>query len=300
MRRTLPPLFLLLLASPAVAQPAATLDRAIAAHDRVMGGVENYALTQRVTGHRHDEETTTYFEREGGDVLAYAAAVRTPNGWEAPGGAGIGQFERGALLRALRGHVRAADAEAVNGEETVAVTAEGFGALAQGIGGVPDAGDMEIEAATLYFGADDHLLRRVSMTGTALFDGPPFPIAIDVVYSDFRTVGEMRHPFRTTISTWGMEGAIPAEERDRMRMEFEDGRAQRERLLRELEEAHGQADTPEEQREIAEMLEQLRQPSSAELALAAEMRELEAMLGGAAMETVVEVADLQVNAGRPD
>lgn len=237
-----------------------------------MQGVENYTVTQQVMG----TETTTYFEREeGGDALSYTMYLQTPMGLQdsehGPSGAAV----QGEMLRAMRSRARDAGSEVVNGEQTVAVAVDDFGALVQGFADVPEAEDMEIETATFYFGADDHLVRRITMEGTAQHDGRPAPIEIDMVYSDFRTVGGLRHPFHTTMSVRGMEGTISPEEREQARRQLEEARRQMEQM-------------PAQQRQMMERM------------MGDQLSQLEEMLGGEGLEMEVVVTDLKVNAGRPD
>lgn len=264
-------LALLLAAPPLAAQPAA-LERALATYERMMAGVENYTLTQEVMGF----ETTTYFERDGADPLVYRAYVRTPDGWEAvQDDAHDGLAAQAALFRAMRERARNAGTATVNGERAHAVRVEGFDGLERYLPSAPDAEDFTVEAATFYFGADDHLVRRVTMEGTSRHEGRPVPVEVDVTFSDFRAVGGMRHPFRTAIAVKGMEAALSAEERAQARAQLEEARRQ-------------MAAMPAAQREMMGRV------------LGDQLERLEAMLAGDGMAIETVVTALRVNEGRPD
>jgi hypothetical protein len=268
----------LLLVAPAEAQPTAAqiLDRAVAAYEGMMAGVENYTLTQEVMGFT----VTTYFQRVPG-TTEYEAYLVTPDGLEREDDdtAGSGAPPPVEMLRAMRARAEAVGSETIGGVRTHGVRIEDFGTLAEQYGAIPPTGEeaasMEMDTATFYFGADDGLTRRAVIEGTVQEDGPPTPMRIEMTFEDYRTVGGMRYPFQTTMKLSGMEESMSAEEQAELRRGLEDARRQFEQL-------------PPAQREMMERM------------MGDQLRQMEGVLAGEAYEMAIRVTDLRVNEGRPD
>lgn len=262
----------LLLAPAAAAQSAAdVLDRAIAAYENMMRGVADYTLTQEVMGN----EMTTHFERRaGGEALDYATFLVTPGGLRELGDdEGADFIQNPAMLARMKQQARLAGTETVGGTRAHAVAVDDFGALSREFNAAPNVGEgeLDVETATFYFGTEDALLRRVTMTGTVTKEGQGAPVEVDLLYDDYRTVSGLRYPFRTTMTLHGLAGTLSPEQRQQL----EEARRQMEQM-------------PPEQREMMERM------------MGEQLRQFEQMAEGEEMQVQVLVKSLEVNAGRPD
>ncbi len=280
MLRRLPVLALatLVLTPLAAAQSAGdVLDRALATYERMYGGVEDYTVVQRTMG----QTVTMYHERRAGsDPAEFETFVSLP-------GMGLQSADEGgqqstptmgpAVLARMKQNARYLGTETVAGTETHAIAIDDFDEIAREFGMAPPQQgdvDVEMEAATMYLGADDGLPRRIVMTGTMTQEGQTSPYEMQMDMTDYRTVEGLHHPFRTTITMTGMDGAMSAEDRAEAQQQLDEARRQMEQM-------------PAEQRAVMERM------------MGDQLKQLEEMLSGGAFEMEMEVQELRVNAGRP-
>lgn len=274
MKRLLPiPFALLLLASPQViAQPSAKqiVERWMQAYTEMLADVESYLMTVQMMGMTHQY----YFERiEGAGPLDYRMHLRIPGhvGWhdsdDIPGAVSMptsDQFQR------LRTAVSFAGEQTLNGTAVYVLQLDDPAAVFD-TRAVPVGGEVEFDAMTLFVSKDDYMMAGLDASGTIRANGDASPMTVEMRFSDFRTVGPMRHPFLTEMRIGGLTAGVSDED------------------LRQLEEMRRQMEQmPPEQRQMMEQM------------MGEQLAQFERMMEGEAVEMTMRVVDLQVNVPRPD
>lgn len=263
-----------LFAAPLAAQPtgAQVIDTAINAYASMMQDVDSYLLTMETFGHTH----STYFQRvEGGGPLDFEAHSVTSTGLErVDDDSAPGFSPHGDMLNRMRERARFLETRTIDGRQVHAVEIEDVGSLMDGALQTPPDADMEIDSAVYLVGATDGILYGVDIRGRARHNGETSPVTMELRMSDFRDVGPMRHPFKTTMRMSGFDAEISAADREEARRELAEARRQFEQM-------------PAEQRQMMERM------------MGDQLQQLERMLEGEDMQVEMRVTDLQVNVPAP-
>lgn len=252
-------------ALPARAQSAQeVIDAALEKYEARMEGVENYTVVQEAMGFT----TTTYFEKEvvDGHAVFRARAVM---------GQEMGQQDLTDPYEAFRkvaGTAEVKGKETVDGEESFVVYVPD---IEKAMPSEDVQGDFSIEDGTFYLDTDDYVVRKMVMTGTQKQNGQEHPVTMTALFTDYRDVKGVLHPWRMEMSIEGFQTDISQEDMEEMREQ-----------MKELDEQ--MKNMPEAQRQ---MMEQMLKP---------QMERLQQMLASGAMDFTVTVKELKVNEGPPE
>lgn len=225
----LPALLLLLLPAGSAAQSAAdVLGEVRDEYQRRAEGIESYTVVQRIMG----QETSVRFVRREIDGIV----VFQPEGMdEMMEGAFGGNLDPAFIFRPEAGaRMTYEGRDEVGGEACHELSLQDFEGL--GLEEMMSDGDAGFRPGSMRMCIDDdeHLVRRMVMTGTARGMGEPRELTMTTVMSDYREVGGMMHPYRVEMTTEGLEMAQSpemAEAMARMREQMEQlPEAQREQM----------------------------------------------------------------------
>jgi hypothetical protein len=267
-RILLPLLFLPLIVAvprPASAQSASGLIQAMMErYEERMSGIENYTVTQDAMGFA----TTTYFERgeDGTFTMTSSAGSGGAQRMPAPGP---------EMLR------RVADVSTLEGMEDVAgrtahvILIEDIEALSES-GSFGPAGTWEDATVRMWIDEERLIPLQMGWQGTMTVNGKSGPVSSTIVFEDYREEQGLLHPFTTRITTEGMAEImdISEEQMEEMRQ----GMAQLQEQMESM---------PAAQRGMMERM------------MGGQLERMREMMSSGAMNVVVQVTEVRVNAGPP-
>lgn len=252
--------------APAVAAQSAgdVLERAMERYADRVADVDNYTVVQEAMGFT----ATSYFVKKIVDGQPVFELQSQYGDGEPETGPGEFYNEFGKLVS----RAQLEGTETVDGNRCHVVTVDDFSGL--DFGG--DAGDREFtpRKGTFYLDSDDYVLRKMVMEGDMESEGQKQPVTMEALFEDYQEVESMLHPFRTTLTIHGMQGAISEDELQQARQALDE----MEKRLDEM---------PESQRSMMEGM------------LKSQMEQLRNIVDSGQMQITMQVKDLKVNAGPP-
>ena len=179
----------------------------------------------------------------------------------------------------LADRVRLIGREQIDRHETYVLVADDLSDLEFARQSIDD-GDFEIRMITVYVDAEDFVTRKAIIEGVMHQDGQTIPVEMESRFEDYREVDGMLHPFRTVFSSSGMAAALSEDDLKKM----EEAKKQMAEMQEEL------AKMPEAQRSMVESMMKKQM---------AKVDDMFANFEAGAIEMVIEVIELRVNAGPP-
>ncbi len=143
-----------------------------------------------------------------------------------------------------------------------------------------DGAEFEARKITIYVDAKDFVTRKAIIEGEITRDGKKVPVEMESRFEDYREVDGMLHPFRTVFRSSGLTAALSAEDLAKM----EEAKKQMAEMQEEL------AKMPEAQRKAVESMMKKQM---------AKINDSFANFDAGAIDMVIEVKELRVNAGPP-
>lgn len=255
-----------LILAPAVAAQSASdvLETAMNRYAERVAGVENYTVVQEAMGFT----ATSYYVKKMVDGRPFFELQSQYGEGEPETGPGEFYNEFGKLVDRASSEGTAT----VDGHECHVVTVDDFSGL--DFGGDEEDQQFKPRKGTFYLDSDDYVLRKMVMEGD-MDDGDQMrPVTMEALFQDYQEVESMLHPFRTTLTIHGMQGAVSEEELQQARQALEE----MEKRLDEM---------PESQRSMMESM------------LKSQMEQLRNIVDSGQMQITMQVKDLKVNAGPP-
>ena len=255
-----------LVAVPSSAQsPKEIFDRMLAEYERQIAGVDNYTVVQEMMG----MQAVMYFEKE---IVDGRPMMRLKQ--SSVGGVTSASDEEDslnelyAMMPELVDHATYGGRDRVDGHAVHVVNVTNL----QDLEFSRSMGDEDFTPTdgTFYVDAEQWIPRRMRFAGEMHTEEGPRTVTSVIDLLDYREVGGMLHPYRTTIQVEGLGEAIDPEMR-----------AQYEEMKQQL------ADLPESQRAMAERM------------MKGQMEQIEKMMAGGAMTVETIVSDVRVNQGPP-
>lgn len=264
---------LAVLATPAASQTAADiLNSAMEKYRQRTASIENYTVVQSTMA----GEMTMYFEKEMVDgVPVFMMRTTGVTGQTMPVGASdaIADYSRMAGGSTYLGR------ETIDGHATHAIRIDDAATLGLAEAVSESAGQsFETQSIVMYLDEAELVPRRIRFEGSLTMSGQTRPVTSTIDLTDYRDVGGMLHPFRTTMSMEGMMDAMAAE-----------------MTPEKIEEAKKQIADFETQ--MAAMPESQR--AMIERVMGDRIDQLRSMLESAGTSFTFEVRELRVNSGPP-
>jgi len=223
-------------------------------------GIDNYTLVQTVMGF----ESTTYFERDTIDGRVVFLPQST-TGSEATQPMPESPWASFAELEERAEHAGFETIDDVRAHVIEITDLEGLELWSPS----PAAVQFQPGMLTLLIGEDDSLLRKMVMTGSTAPGGPQ-NVTFTALFSDYRDVDGLTHPFRTEFDVEGLQSQLSEEEMASMQ-----------EMMQQMQ------NMPEAQQEMMRRM------------MGDQFEQIERMLGEATMARTIEIKEIRVNAGPP-
>jgi hypothetical protein len=253
---------------PSMAQsPQEIFDRMLSEYERRIASVDNYVVEQEMMG----VQNVMYFEKEMADGRPVMRLKQnTVGGMNSRSDEDDSFSAMYTMVPQFIEHASYAGRDEVEGRAVHVIDVADLDQIDFG----RSMGDEDFtpKHGTFYIDTDLWIPRRMTFTGELKTDEGPREVTSVVDLLDYRDVGGMLHPFRTSIRIEGMGAAIDPE----MRKQYEE---MKQRL----------AEMPASQRAMAERM------------MKGQMEQIEKMMSGGDDSMTVEttVKDIRVNQGPP-
>jgi hypothetical protein len=264
-RVLLPVLLLLAVPRPGSAQSAGEVIQAMTErYEDRMSGIEDYTVTQEAMGF----PSTTYFER-GEDGTFTMTSMAGSAGAQSMPAPGPELLKRVADVSTLEG------VEDVGGRSAHVILIEDIEALSES-GSFGPAGTWEDASARMWIDEERLIPLQMRLQGTMTVNGRSGPVFSTIVFEDYREEQGLLHPFTTRMTTEGMAELmdISEEQMEEMRQ----GMAQLQEQMESM---------PAAQRGMMERM------------MGGQLERMREMMSSGAMNIVVQVTEVRVNAGPP-